>query len=260
MADSTHANYGRIGFAVVAALAAIVGTLIYLGGVAGSQDVLYAETYSDIPVSGLSVGSDVNLRGVKVGEVREISFIGSVYDDADERDVSKIYILIAFTARKVRRAADDEPEENLRKLIAKGLHATVSSSGVTGLSKIELNFPRTEVEDRPPSWRPRYLCIPPAPSVLESFSDAISKFVAQLNRMDFVAAWSNISSVAESAANIAGNVDELVANGKSGIESIVRNMDEAATEVRELAASLKENPSLLLRSNDQEPLPETRTR
>ena len=66
------------------------------------------------------------------------------------------------------------------------------------------------------------------------------------------------ASVAESAANIAGNVDDLVENGKSGIESIVRNMDEAAAEVRELATSLKENPSLLLRSNDAEPLPETK--
>lgn len=258
MADSTHANYGRIGFTVVAGLVAIIATLVYLGGISGNDDILYAETYSDIPVSGLSVGSDVNLRGVKIGEVREISFIGSEYDDAGERDVSKIYILIAFTARKVRRAADEEPEENLRKLIAKGLHATVTSSGVTGLSKIELNFPRMEIKDHPISWRPRYLCIPPAPSVLESFSDAISKFVTQLNQMDFVTAWSNISSVAESAANIAGNVDELVENGKSGIASIVRNMDEAATEVKELATSLKENPSLLLRSNDPEPLPETR--
>ena len=129
---------------------------------------------------------------------------------------------------------------------------------MTGLSKIELNFPRMAIEDHPISWRPRYLCIPPAPSVLESFSDAISKFVTQLNQMDFVTAWSNISSVAESAANIAGNVDELVENGKSGIASIVRNMDETATEVKELATALKENPSLLLRANDPEPLPETR--
>ena len=93
--------------------------------------------------------------------------------------------------------------------------------------------------------------------MLENFSDAIGKLIHQLNSMDFVSAWSNIASVAESAANIAGNVDELVENGKSGIESIVRNMDEAATQVKEFATSVKENPSLLLRSADAEPLPET---
>ena len=35
MADSTHANYGRIGFTVVAGLVAIIATLIYLGGISG---------------------------------------------------------------------------------------------------------------------------------------------------------------------------------------------------------------------------------
>jgi paraquat-inducible protein B len=253
-----HANYGRVGFAVVAAAVAIVGTLIYLGGAGGDKDVVYAEMYYDNPVTGLSVGSDVNLRGVKVGEVREISFIGSEYDDASGRDASKIYILMSFSAKKMRKGDDMDAEENLRRLVAKGLRATVTSSGVTGLSKVELNFPRTAVSDQQISWRPRHVCIPPAPSMLESFSDAVAKFMNQLNRMDFVAAWSNISTVAESAARIAANVDDLVDNGKSGIESIVRDMEGAATEVKELATSLRENPSLLLRSADAEPLPETR--
>ena len=247
MADSMHANYGRIGFAVVAAAVAIVGTLVYLGGAGGDKDVVYAEMYYDNPVTGLSVGSDVNLRGVKVGEVREISFIGSEYDDASGRDASKIYILMSFSAKKMRKGDDMDAEENLRRLVAKGLRATVTSSGVTGLSKIELNFPREEISDQQISWRPRFVCIPPAPSMLENFSDAIGKLIHQLNSMDFVSAWSNI----------AGNVDELVENGKSGIETIVRNMDEAATQVKEFATSVKENPSLLLRSADAEPLPET---
>ena len=258
MADSMHANYGRIGFAVVAAAVAIIGTLVYLGGAGGNDDIVYAEMYYDNPVTGLSVGSDVNLRGVKVGEVREISFVGSEYEEADLKDIPKIYILMAFTARKMRRAQDENAEEHLRELITRGLHATVTSSGVTGLSKVELNFPRTAVSDQQISWRPRYVCIPPAPSMLESFCDAVAKFMNQLNRMDFVAAWSNISTVAESAARIAANVDDLVDNGKSGIESIVRVMEGAATEVKELATSLRENPSLLLRSADAEPLPETR--
>ena len=52
-------------------------------------------------------------------------------------------------------------------------------------------------------------------------------------------------------------MDELVEDGKSGIEAIVRNMEETATRVRELATELRENPSLLLRPNDPPPLPET---
>ena len=254
---ANQANYAKIGFAVAAGAAAIVATLVYLGGALGKGDVIYAETYSDTHVSGLSVGSAVNLRGVKVGEVRAISFIGAEYDDAQGDDVQKIYILMAFTARTLHRASYEDSEDHLRYLVGKGLHATVSPSGVTGLSKIELNFYKSGVAAPSISWRPRYTCIPPAPSMFENFSDTMAKLMRQLNSMDFVAAWSNIAAVAESSANIAANVDELVEDGKSGIEAIVRNMEETATRVRELATELRENPSLLLRPNDPPPLPET---
>ena len=186
---ANQANYSKIGFAVVAGAAAIVLTLVYLGGALGKGEVVYAETYSDAPVSGLSVGSAVNLRGVKVGEVKEISFVGSEYDEAKGDDIPKIYILIAFTTSKMRTTEDEDPEEHLREFVKKGIHATVTSSGVTGLSKIELNFPRTPIETRPISWRPRHVCIPPAPSMLESFADSAARLMNQLNRMDFVAAW-----------------------------------------------------------------------
>ena len=254
---ANQANYAKIGTAVAAGAAAIVATLVYLGGAFGKGNVIYAETYFDTHVSGLSVGSAVNLRGVKVGEVRAISFIGAEYDDAQGDDVQKIYVLMAFTASTLHRASYEDSEDHLRYLVGKGLHATVSPSGVTGLSKVELNFPKDDIPAPPISWRPRYTCIPPPPSMFENFSDTMAKLMRQLNDMDFVAAWSNVASVAESSANIAANVDELVDDGKAGIESIVRDMEEAATRVRELAADLKENPSLLLRANDPDPLPET---
>ncbi len=257
MADSIHANYGKIGFAVVAGTLAIIATLVYLGGFGGKKNIVYAETYSEIPVTGLSIGSDVNLRGVKVGEVKEISFIGSEYNEAAEVDIPKIYILMALTTTKMRLAEDDDPEEIMREMVRKGLHATVTSSGITGLSKIELNFPKSEIEDEKPSWRPRYVCIPPALSILENFSDTLTKFMTQINNIDVVTVWSNVSSIAESTASITSNADELMDSVKEGVASIVRNVDEATTELKELSVELKENPSLLIRPNDPDPLPET---
>lgn len=257
MADSIHANYGRIGFAVVAGTLAIVGTLVYLGGFGGRSDIVYAETYSDNAVAGLSVGSDVNMRGVKIGEVKDISFIGSEYEEAAESDIPKIYILMALTTKKMRLTDDDDPEEILRMMVRKGIHATVASSGITGLSKIELNFPKTDVEDQKISWEPRYVCIPPAQSMLENFSDTLAKFMGQINDVDIVSVWSNVSSVASSAASITENVDELVDGVKEGVASVVRNIDETAMELRALSAELKDNPSLLLRPRDPDPLPET---
>lgn len=255
---ANHANYAKIGFVVVASVSAIVATLVYLGGADAGKGIVYAETYSDSPVSGLSVGSDVNMRGVKIGEVKDISFVGSEYEEAVGRDIPKIHILMAISSRKMRRNDDEDPEDHLRDAVRRGLHATVTSSGITGLSKIELNFPRTEVEPQTISWRPRYVCIPPAPSMLESFSDAAAKFMNQINRMDFTTAWSNIAAVAEAAARVARNVDRFVADEKESVSSIVRALDEAAEKAKELVSELKDNPSLLIRANDPEPLEETR--
>ena len=145
---ANQANYAKIGFAVAAGAAAIVATLVYLGGAFGKGDVIYAETYFDTHVSGLSVGSAVNLRGVKVGEVRAISFIGAEYDDAQGDDVQKIYVLMAFTERTLRRASYEDSEDHLRYLVGKGLHATVSPSGVTGLMRL---FPRSILSKKGPN-------------------------------------------------------------------------------------------------------------
>ena len=73
MAADNHAHYRRIGFTVILGIVAIQATLVYLGGVGNSAHEILVETYYDNSVSGLSVGSDVNFRGVKLGTVKEIS-------------------------------------------------------------------------------------------------------------------------------------------------------------------------------------------
>lgn len=259
MADGIHANYAKIGFTVLLGVAAVIGTLIYCGGVGLGGQELFAETYYDNAVSGLSVGSDVNLRGVKIGEVREINFIGNKYECA-EGDMQKIYLKFAFDPRLFQVAKDDDfgPEQCLESLVRRGVRATVSASGITGLSHVELNFPRTAAKaEKPLSWTPATLFIPPEPSMLDSFSDAAAQFMNQINHMDFMTAWSNLASTAESAAKIVKTVRELVVNEQNGIANIIRNLDEATVFLKEFAAEVKDNPSLLLRENDPEPLPET---
>ena len=81
MAADNQPNYAKIGFFILAGVALVVGTLVYLGGVGATQHEFLAETHFSFPVSGLDVGSAVNFRGVRVGSVRRISFIGAEYDD-----------------------------------------------------------------------------------------------------------------------------------------------------------------------------------
>ena len=258
MASDNHASYSRIGLAVVVGVAAIVGTLIYLGGFGDHGNELPAETYYDTPVSGLSVGSPVNFRGVKVGEVRRISFVGGDYPECSDQDAQKIRIVMAFDLRLIRIAGDRTPADYLHGMVKKGLRATVTSSGVTGLSRIELNYPKAELAaSEHISWKPNNPVIPSAPSLMDSLSDAATKVMNQINKMDFSGAWSNVSSVAEYAAKLAANVNLLVESQRAGVSDIIENVDAASRAIRELSHTLRENPSLLLRPNDPKPLPET---
>ena len=250
---SSHANYAKIGFTVVIGIVAIVAVLIYLGGAGGQSGITYAETYYDTSVSGLSVGSAVNFRGVKIGEVKYISFVGAEYDGVPWPDAQRIYILMAFPNHKMGPSSPERAEE----FVAKGLRATVTASGVTGLSRIELDIQR----DRPPApkvpWKPRNTYIPSYPSLLDNFSDSATKVMNEINHMDIASVWSNVSAAVDSAAHAAEGIRTVVDAARSRVDGVMGSVAEAAESLRDVTMELKRNPSLLIREREAAPLEET---
>ncbi|MGN0833661.1 MAG: MlaD family protein [Kiritimatiellia bacterium] len=260
MATDNHASYTRIGFTVFVGVAAIVATLVYLGGVRGRGDELLVETSSDQPVGGLSVGSAVNFRGVKVGEVREISFVGNKYA-VDGADSSRIYILMAIKVGLLWRDAPDgdQTERNLQMLVdRRGLRATVASSGITGLSHVEMNFnPPDQLETPTISWRPEHPYVPAKTSLMENFSVAATKVMNQINRMDLESVWSNVSATVEAVALMSGFGKSMLESRQAEVERIVDDLAATAASLRELSSELRRNPSLLLRERTPARLRET---
>ena len=260
MANDNEANFAKIGVFILAGLALIAGTLVYFGGAGGDKREYLVETYFPNDVSGLDVGSAVNFRGVRVGSVRRISFIGAEYDEiGNPHDRRQIYVELALDRRLFRFGGNAEHvNEALARLVERGLHATVSSSGVTGLSKIELNFPTIQREDEKISWRPRYIVIPPAPAFLQSAADSVTQILDQLNRMDFVTAWSNVVQVTGSANVLLQDAATLVDAQKGNAGEIMDNLREASIALRAFADEIRANPAALLRSSTPDRLDETR--
>jgi paraquat-inducible protein B len=258
---STHASFARIGFAIVASTAATVLTLVYLGGLRGRHNEILVETYYDREVSGLSVGSKVNFRGVKIGEVRELDFVGNKYEVQND-DNLRIYILMALDPKKLGyfENEDKETDEAIPYLVReRGLRASVTASGITGLSRIECNLNANlagQVETLP--WKPKHLYIPQKVSLMDNFSDAATRVMNQINTMDFGAAWSNVSASVETMSQVMRTTQEILESKKGDFERIVDNVSAAADSIRECASEVKANPSLLLRERAPEPLVETR--
>ena len=99
MAEANQPNYGKIGCVMILGIACIVGALIWFGGAGSGKNYVRAETYFNSPVSGLAVGSDVCFRGVKVGTVKRISFIGTEYANYKPEHGSTIWVGMALDPR-----------------------------------------------------------------------------------------------------------------------------------------------------------------
>lgn len=259
MASEGKTSYTKIGFIVVAGIVAVAGSLFYFGGVRGNGDLVYAETCFDRSVSGLSVGSAVNFRGVKIGEVKEISFVGNKYHVRGD-DNLRVYIRMGFPRSRLTAYEDEgvSADEALGYMVdTVGLRATVSASGVTGLSRIELDaapdFPAIR-----PSWTPEYAYIPPKPSLIDNFSDSATRVMDQINRMDIAGVWSNVSASVESLARLSDGVKSTLESSRSDAERIIGNLSGTAAAVRDLVERLRENPSLLIRELEAQRLHETR--
>lgn len=261
MANANSPSFAKIGFTVFIGVLAIVATLIYLGGVKGQDDLFYAETYYTKSVSGLSVGSPVNFRGVKLGEVCEIGFVGDhyrVYGDTNQI----IYVKMAFPRKRLGDYKDSEygelPEHEAFEGIVSALEmrATVTASGITGLSRIEIDsrpdVPRVEI-----SWRPRNPYIPPAVSLLESFSDSATRIMNQIDKMDLAATWSNVSAAVQAMAKTAEGAEALMEARRTDLEKIATDAAAITSSLRDLVDEVKANPSLLIRDREATPLPET---
>ena len=261
MARDNHVSYTRIGITVVVGTVAIVATLIYLGGMRGRASEVLAETYYDKPVAGLSVGSVVNFRGVKVGEVREISFVGNKYE-VDGADDSRIYILLALNGDLLDN--DGVTDEEFLQMTAesvekRGLRASVVSSGITGLSRIELDYNRQENLEPVPkiSWRPEHAYIPAKISLLDNIAVAATKVLNQINRMDLNTAWSNINASVESIAVATESARTMIQARQGDVDRILDDLSEASDSLKGLSAELKRNPSLIIRERTPARLEET---
>ena len=168
-----------------------------------------------------------------------------------------ILIRMALNARQIQTRRDSSPEESLRRFIEHGLRATVTSSGITGIAKIELNYPKTELEQPEISWTGDYPCIPPAPSILDSFSEGASKVMKELQNMDFSQTWSNLNSIVEGVSRMSESLGAFIDSQKTVAGDIMKEVEQAGAKAKDLLEELKEHPSLLLRSSLPEPLPET---
>lgn len=244
-------NYFRVGVFVALTLLLIVAAVIVLGGGALFRRTVTMETYIEESVQGLDVGSAVRYRGVKVGTVKEITFVGVAYNLApsDPRffqvgQIVTVRMQIDLAAFRGGQSTD-QLEAIMRRLVSNGLRVRLASQGITGTSYLEVDY--VPPERNPPlqiSWVPDHYYLPSAPSVISRLSSAAEQVFTRLEE-------ANIEQVATEATHLLRELRETnkqVQTLVSGVEitKAIGDVTAAAQRVRSIAEAADENVGNIL--------------
>jgi len=215
-------HYFKIGIFVLVAAALIVTAVVVFGAGLLAQDELLFESYFSESITGLSVGSPIEFRGVRMGKVKEIGFVGNTYDlPTLGGDISPyglyVRVVVAMPRSKMPDFEIGQVQEVLGQMVERGARMRITSNILTGQAFLEMNYfdpNRFPVEDVP--WTPKYLRIPSAPGELTTIKDSIDKILTQLQAID--------------VEGLAGSLEDLFTSLNTAITEI--NLSAMSLEVR----------------------------
>jgi len=205
MSVKTH-NF-RIGLFVLTGAALLVTALFAVGLKAyfGKRDIF--ETYVTGKVENLSVGALVKLRGVTIGKVSSIDFVGSEYPGFQEQ-----YVVIQFQVPQgsVWSAETNNVQKLLDREVARGLRARVQGQGFLGANIVALEYVDPALyPPAPVPWTPKHYYIPSAPNQFNRVMASLEKSLHHAEDLDFAALLDRANKLIDAADRLAGNVNQV---------------------------------------------------
>ena len=246
-----EANKTLIGAFVVGAVALIVVAILLFGGGRFFKRTINLVAYFDGSVKGLGVGSKVQLKGVTIGQVKDVRLL---FNQGKLTFINRVIIETApgkvsgFSgAEDALTIQDYDAEEIIDGLINRGLRAKLDQeSFVTGKSLVVLDFwPETRIKLR--GFEPEYIEIPTLPTDLEE----IAKRFSELPLEDLVfqirgaaAGVNNLVNSPELKGAIAAlnqtleNTEALVKNIDRQVNPLASRLDETLKDYGALARNI----------------------
>jgi phospholipid/cholesterol/gamma-HCH transport system substrate-binding protein len=210
---STKPHYFKVGLFVIVAVVLVVGAVIIFGAGLFGQKKMYFETYFNESITGLSVGSLVEFRGVRIGQVEKIGFVGSEYNlSADQAKASMydLYVRVVWAAPEsiFPELGGEQTRTILARMVERGLRARVTSNILTQQAYLEANYmDPNRFSVMKIIWKPKYLYVPSAPSELTTMKDSIDKILLRLQEIDLEGLAASLQKLFASLDTAVGEVD-----------------------------------------------------
>lgn len=239
---SSRPHYFAIGLFVLGATALGLVGLIAISSDAMTSPKYFIETYVDESVQGIDVGTPFKFRGVKVGNISEITVVSQVYD------TRKMYVMIrvALDDRDLMRDMDIW-EQEVAEMVDNGLRLKLVPQGITGLSFLEGEFyPDTDNEPLDIDWEPRYVYIPSTPAMLTLLSRSIERIAADISTPDMKEIGDDVQSIASNLNLSVENIQQITENAAGASDRIINNISLASDKLPIVSTNLVDSMALIL--------------
>jgi paraquat-inducible protein B len=239
-------------FVIGAMVLAVVG-LFSFGGINFFAQPQRFVVYFDESVHGLDRGSQVKLRGVRVGRVIDLTIR---YDQ--QRNDSVVAVVCEFSKNVISdnlgQPIDIADRTELQALVDRGLRARLEVQALaTGMLFVGLDF--RNPKEYPPERQPadsKYVVVPFVPSAIEEFQSSITEILADLKKIDFAGISNGLTTVLTQIPKHLEGVDlkgvteqwkktgaqiEALANGPD-VKHTFENLNGAVSDLRATIAKL----------------------
>jgi paraquat-inducible protein B len=233
---SKPVNKTIIGLFVVGAIALTVVAVLFLGSGKFFTDRPKYVTYFQGSVKGLSVGSPVVFRGVKVGHVKEIRMR---FDPKSLEMQIPVYIELGEGNLEIVGTKKTHSREIIKKkerdLIDHGFRAQLATqSFVTGQLMIALDFfPGTPVNLV--GAEPRYTEIPSIPTPMQELQN-------RLETLPIEETFNKLQNVADGIDKLVNSpeIKQILKSTEQGINSATSLLNDVAGQITPLATDIRE--------------------
>jgi paraquat-inducible protein B len=243
VSQKTHPRV--VGAFVLGAIALVLAAIVLLSSGNWFEPKVLFTVFFPGSVRGLNTGAPVTFRGVKIGEVKEVTAFLSGRDD---RPI-QIEVVIEVRTRVVeapegvaRPFAGESPEALAKALIERGVRARMlSQSLLTGQKYIDLDF-LPEEPARLAGITRRYPELPTTPTAMEKLGDKAETFFEKLADLPLDEMLEDVRKAIQSLREVLSSPDlrGAIAGAHRGARSIEPTLAEARATLVDARGLIKE--------------------
>lgn len=245
-------NYFKIGSFVLVGLGLIIFALLVFGSHKIFEPTVYIETYFEESVQGMSEGTPVKYRGLKIGYIKRMAFANEIYDSKEIKDSNimhnrSIYIQVAITSKLFTDLTKEQLKEFINREVKHGLRFKIIAQGVTGTSYLELNYidPKNSTSYAV-TWQPHDLYIPSVTSTLTQLSESLQYIMNEIKDINFKEILNNINTLTLTLTKTATSTSSSLSQINTPLEATMQNAKIISDNLRLISNQLKLNPSSMI--------------